>query len=133
MATEAVQHIEGELHRAFSDRMPSAASIAESAVERCLADRSSDAAWMKAHFSAIADTAMLAAQETYLDAQRHAEVARDEDPLVLAHDRPGPAKALAQVGVGLATLVTVVRGALAIAVIGGALLGAATSGRRRRR
>ena len=41
--------------------------------------------------------------------------------------------AAAEVVVGLATLVTVVLGALAIAVIGGALLGAATSGRRRRR
>ncbi len=72
MASEAVQHIEGELHRAFVDRMPSAVSIAEFAVDQCLSDRGADAAWMKAHFSVIADTAMLAAQERYLDAQRHA-------------------------------------------------------------
>ena len=72
MATEAVQHVEGELHRAFVDRMPGAVAIAEFAVEQCLSDRGSDVAWMKAHFSVIADTAMLAAQERYLDAQRHA-------------------------------------------------------------
>lgn len=72
MGTEAVQHIEGELHRAFVDRMPSAVAIAEYAVEQCLSDRGSDAAWLKAHFSVIADTAMLSAQERYLDAQRHA-------------------------------------------------------------
>jgi hypothetical protein len=72
MASEAVQHIEGELHRAFVDRMPSPVAIAEFAVDQCLSDRGADAAWMKAHFSVIADTAMLAAQERYLDAQRHA-------------------------------------------------------------
>ncbi len=72
MATEAVHHIEGELHRAFIDRMPSAVAIAEYAVEHCLSDRGADAAWLKAHFSVIADTAMLTAQERYLDAQRHA-------------------------------------------------------------
>ena len=51
----------------------------------------------------------------------------------LAHHHPGPAKALAQVVVGLATLVTVVLGAIAIGVIAGALLGGWSSGRRRRR
>ena len=50
----------------------------------------------------------------------------------LAHHHPGPAKALAQIVVGLATLVTVVLGVIAVAVVGGVLLGAASSGRRRR-
>lgn len=72
MATEAVHHVEGELHRAFLDRMPSAVAIATAAVEQCLSDRGSDPAWMKTNFSVLADTAMLAAQERYLDAQRHA-------------------------------------------------------------
>jgi Protein of unknown function (DUF4236) len=51
----------------------------------------------------------------------------------LAHHHPGPAKVLAQVVVGLATLVTLVLGAIAIGVIAGTLLGAGSSGRRRRR
>ena len=51
----------------------------------------------------------------------------------LAHHHPGPAKVLAQVVVGLATLVTVVLGAIAIGVIAGTLLGAGSSGKRRRR
>lgn len=72
MATEAVHHIEGELHRAFVDRMPTPVAIAEYAVDHCLSDRGLDAAWLKAHFSVISDTAMLTAQERYLDAQRHA-------------------------------------------------------------
>ncbi|MGH9520988.1 MAG: hypothetical protein ACRD3E_00490, partial [Terriglobales bacterium] len=65
MATEAVHHIEGELHRAFADRMPSAVAIAEAAAEQCLGDRASDSPWLKAHFSVITETAMLSAQEQY--------------------------------------------------------------------
>ena len=72
MGTERVHHVEGELHRAFLDRMPSAVAIATHAVEHSLEERSGDAAWLKAHFSVIADTAMLAAQERYQEAQRHA-------------------------------------------------------------
>ncbi len=51
----------------------------------------------------------------------------------LAHHHPGPAKALAQVAVGLAALATAVLGAIAIGVIAAALLGAGSSGKRRRR
>jgi Protein of unknown function (DUF4236) len=50
----------------------------------------------------------------------------------LAHHHPGPAKALAQVVVGLAALAALVLGAIAIGVMSGALLGT-TSNRRRRR
>ena len=52
--------------------MPSAVAIATYAVDQSLTGRGSDPAWLKSHFSVIADTAMLAAQERYLDAQRHA-------------------------------------------------------------
>src|SRR5690242_12182319 len=72
MGSERVQHVEGELHRAFLDRMPSAVAIATHAVEQSLSERAAEAAWFKAHFSVIAETAMLAAQERYQDAQRHA-------------------------------------------------------------
>ena len=72
MGIDAVHHVEGELHRAFVDRMPSAIAIATYAVEHSLPDRGSDPGWLKAHFSVIADTALLAAQERYQDAQRHA-------------------------------------------------------------
>ena len=82
MATEAVHHIEGELHRAFADRMPSAVAIAEAAAEQCLGDRASDAPWLKAHFSVITETALLNAQEQYLDAQRQAARAAFNDVLV---------------------------------------------------
>ena len=51
----------------------------------------------------------------------------------LAHHHPGPAKGLARSWFGLATLVTLVLGAIAIGVIAGTLLGAGSSGRRRRR
>lgn len=51
----------------------------------------------------------------------------------LAHHHPGPAKAVAAMVVGLISIVTAVLAALAIAVIGGLLLGAAGSGRSRRR
>ena len=51
----------------------------------------------------------------------------------LAHHHPGPAKAVAAVAVGLISIVTAVLAALAVAVIGGLLLGAAGSGRSRRR
>lgn len=82
MATEAVHHIEGELHRAFADRMPSAVAIAEAAAAQCLGDRASDSPWFKSHFSVIADTAMLSAQEQYLEAQRQAARAAFNDVLV---------------------------------------------------
>ena len=72
MGSEGVHPVEGELHRAFLERMPSAIAIATFAVDHCLADRGSDPAWLKAHFSVLADTALLTAQERYLDAQRHA-------------------------------------------------------------
>lgn len=51
----------------------------------------------------------------------------------LAHHHPGPAKAVASVVIGLISIATAVLAALAIAVIGGLLLGAAGSGRSRRR
>ena len=51
----------------------------------------------------------------------------------LAHHHPGPAKAVAAVAVGVISIVTAVLAGLAIAVIGGLLLGAAGSGRSRRR
>ncbi len=72
MSSEPVNRVDGELHRAFLDRMPSAIAIATYAVEQALAGRGSDAAWIKAHFSVLADTATLAAHERYQDAQRHA-------------------------------------------------------------
>lgn len=81
MATEAV-HIEGQLHRAFVDRMPSAMAVAEAAAAHCLADRASDAPWFKSHFSVITETALLSAQEYYLDAQRAAARAAFNDVLV---------------------------------------------------
>ena len=51
----------------------------------------------------------------------------------LAHHHSGPAKAVAAVAVGVISIVTAVLAGLAIAVIGGLLLGAAGSGRSRRR
>lgn len=82
MATEAVQHIEGELHRAFVDRMPSAMAVAEAAAAHCLGDRAGDAPWLKAHFSVIAETALLSAHEYYLEAQRQAARAAFNSVLV---------------------------------------------------
>lgn len=51
----------------------------------------------------------------------------------LAHHHPGPAKALVQVIVGLATLATVILGVLGVALVAGTLMAAGSSGRRRRR
>jgi len=82
MSNDAVHHVEGELHRAFVARMPNAVAIAAAAVEHCLTDRATDATWMKSNFSVLADTAMLAAQEQYQDAQRQAAKAAFFDVLV---------------------------------------------------
>ena len=51
----------------------------------------------------------------------------------LAHHHPGPAKAVASVIIGLISIATAVLAALAVAAVGALLLGAAGSGRSRRR
>ena len=51
----------------------------------------------------------------------------------LAHHHPGPAKAVVAVTVGLISIATAVIAAVSIAVVGAALLGLGSSGRRRRR